>query len=108
MSISLLALQRGKPTESGRILPIASESVFDLYWAPAAEALSLEWIPLFRTGLPVQPEDVGDILDELRILRERIGSLGGDAAEVMLPRIDQLIAELRAIGADPNLELYIG
>jgi len=100
--------KKGHPPETAVTVPIAGMATFDQYWVPAVEALHLQWVPLFRTGFPVGNEDVPFILDELKVLRASIARSGGEASEIVLPRIDRLIEELDAAGRDPDLDLYIG
>lgn len=107
MAISLSIQRKGQP-ENAETVPVATLAVFDQYWAPAVRDLNLRWVPLFRTGIPVQPEDVDPIVGELKILRRSMAALPGQAPEIVLPRIDRLISELESTGSDPDIELYIG
>lgn len=108
MSIELMIQPKGHGPEMARTVPIATHAMFDLYWAPAAQTLGLSWVPLFRTGVPVNADDIADIVEELLALRRAIEiSASGDDG-VVLPRIDRLLSELRSTGHDPDVDLYIG
>jgi hypothetical protein len=108
MAISLSIQPKGQPPETARTVPLATQSAFDQYWAPAADALALQWIPMFRTGLPLLQEDLDSVVGELKALEKRIQSLGGEAAESVLPRVGRILAELELVRGDDGVELYIG
>lgn len=107
MAISLTVQPIGRPRKEGKDIPIAALGTFDDFWMPIAEGLSLEWIPLFRTGLPVRHEDLPNIFKELAEVRKVVQASQNELQRAaVLPRLDRLVAELRSSG--PDVELYIG
>lgn len=108
MAVTLYIRPVGAPPEAGRLVPIATQDVFRRYWLPASQALSLVWVPLFETGLPLPSEDCPDVLAELRRLKAWIEAHQPEAAEIILARVEHLISELELRCADPRVRLYIG
>ncbi len=108
MAISLSIQKKGHPPETAVTVPIAGMSIFDRYWVPAVEALKLQWVPHVQDRLPGGERRMPFILDELKVLRASIARSGGEASEIVLPRLDRLIEELDDAGRDPDQDLYIG
>ena len=108
MSIALSIQPKSKGPEAAQTVPVATMSAFDLYWAPAAAALELRWVPLFRTGVPVHSEDIVDIVQELTMLRQQMKASDPEVASLVLPRIERLISALNSAGGDPDVDIYIG
>lgn len=112
MSVSLVMTKPGC-ADAARIVPVATEQAFAGDWLPACSALQLQWVPLFRTGLPIQPQEILPIVDELTQLRAFLTTQGAD--ETMAQRVahqrarlDGLIDALVQARTDPTWELYIG
>jgi hypothetical protein len=98
MSVSLV-VEYSDPEKNTRLIPIATERIFDEYWQPACKALGLKWIPLFQSGLPLPPEDIPDVLEELSRLETHLSSgsrpdIPADVREQILSRIGMLVREL--------------
>lgn len=110
MSISLL-IERRDPRIEKRLVPIATDTAFLRYWRDGCQALGLEWIPIFRTGLAVRPEDIPDIVAELQELR---GWMQNPSNRKFRPevvsRVETLIGELNDLRKEKEseVEIYIG
>ena len=108
MSIGLVIASHG-PTQHGDFIPIATEESFQKYWQPGCIALHLQWVPLFRAGLPLQHEDISAVIEELGLLKHWLSCNTAMAVphDVVL-RIEQIIHALRKIQGDTPVEVYIG
>lgn len=90
-------------------LPLATEGIFSKYWLPAAKALGCVWMPLFQSGAPVPLEDIPDVLDELRRLRDHFAAQGDRlSATGVRERSAWLVGELEKIDPGTIKELSIG
>jgi hypothetical protein len=112
VSVALLLEYPGTSIQS-RMVPIATEEIFTSYWLPASQALGLEWIPVFQSGVTVSQEDSPSILAELERLKtfvthEWFSHLPEGMANHITERINLLRAELQIIWDEPNVEVYIG
>jgi hypothetical protein len=112
MSISLL-LEYQDPQKHSRMVPIATEDLFETYWLPASKLLKLKWIPAFQSGFRVEREDIPSILDELEMLKQLmtghpLPELAEGIVEHLATRIDRLIFELRNLQDELWVEIYIG
>jgi hypothetical protein len=108
LSIALNTRPRTEPATATREVPIATHDVFRRHWAPACEALELRWVPLFETGLPLEREDIADVLAELEAIK-RWSEQHPETGAAIGERLDRLIAELRALQDSSDVhEIYIG
>jgi hypothetical protein len=107
MSIALLI--EYQDSNKNELVPVATEESFKEYWLPAVSRLSLEWIPLFETGVPLAYEDIGDVCRELEMIitwMER--SREPDVPAAVIYRARNLLEKLTILRARPECELYIG
>lgn len=109
MSVSLL-ITSATDGQRGRMLPIASEQIFNQYWVPAATRLKLEFVPLFQTGLPVNREDIPYILDELQQLRTffETQQVASGTTLTLIERVDGLAHMLEGLLHTSSEDIYIG
>ncbi|WP_437793350.1 hypothetical protein [Sorangium sp. So ce693] len=108
MSVVLTTTSRQGDTRSNRLVPVAAQATFKEFWVPAAEALGLQWVPLFETGIPVERSDLPGVIRELAALRALWVS-SEPHREAILERLDRLIDELNKINsADDDVEIFIG
>ena len=112
MSVSLVIKYR-TPGKEADLVPITTERTFEEYWQPASAALNLKWIPLFQIGLPIDAQDVPDIVDELLLLKKEVSSgaipaIPESIVNLMVSHIDELIPALRKVQENPDAEGYIG
>jgi hypothetical protein len=69
----------------------------------------LQWVPLFQTGLPLKPEDIPLIIEELVRLEQWLsGQREGSVPQTVVLRIDQLIQALQQVQGDAQAQVYIG
>jgi len=109
MSVALSIQPRGTAGAAPRIVPVATQDVFKRYWLPASEALGLQWVPLFETGIPLAKEDVPDVLQELRALDGWIRQSAPETAAVIGARLERLITELTGLAENlEQVEVFIG
>ncbi len=112
MSVVLLVTYHN-PDKENRLVPIATEGIFQDYWQPTSAALGLQWVPLFQGGIPITAEDIPFIIDELGILRNYVSGkihllIPQDMANLMVKRIDTLIPELKHLQDGDDAEIFIG
>ena len=110
MSVGLLVSPRGVEDPHGDFyIPVAAESTFRDYWIPGCEALQLQWVPLFQTGIPVRCEHIPAVIAELEQLRVWMTQHPDqEMAEHLLGRMDRLLAELQRLQHHPELDVFIG
>ncbi|WP_409340629.1 hypothetical protein [Paenibacillus sp. MBLB4367] len=90
-------------------VPVAAEAFFAECWEPAAEALGLQWVPLFSTGIDVMKEDLPAVLDELARLKEwALSQTGGERMEKLASRVQLLQTELPKALQRDGAVVYIG
>lgn len=90
-------------------VPVAAEAFFAECWEPASEALGLQWVPLFSTGVDVMKEDLPAVLDELARLIEWANShIDADKREKLASRIELLQTELPKALQRDGAVVYIG
>jgi hypothetical protein len=113
MSISLLIELKESSRKEARLVPIATEQIFSIYWQPACDILDLKWITLFQSGLPIDNEEERRmIVSELSQLKlhfvkdEQV--LDRSAIDHIISRIDDLTREIMSISDLDLYELYIG
>lgn len=111
MSVVLLTTSRRGDERSNRLVPVATQATYEELWVPAAEALGLQWIPLFEAGFPLERSDLPDVIRDLEKLRAFCLS-SERHREMILERLDRLIEELNEIyeinGSDDDVEIFIG
>lgn len=109
MSVALLIQPRGTDPEEARLVPIATQDVFKRHWLPACEALALRWVPMFETGIPLEPLDIPPVLTELRVLKRWAEQEAPEISDAIGERLDGLIAELVTLEEQAaDVEVFIG
>ncbi|TDG00242.1 hypothetical protein [Paenibacillus piri] len=109
MSISAFILEPVNDDERQYSVPVAAEAVFAECWEPAAEALGLQWVPLFSTGIEIAKEDLPAVLDELARLKQwALDQDGGERMEKVAGRIGLLQTELPKALQRVGAVVYIG
>lgn len=110
MSVAVVITYRDDEAAGPTYLPVATEQVFASHWLPAAAALGLSWVPLFRSGVPVAVEDLPAVRAEIEELRDRFAQAEGGAGvgEHLRERSRWLAAELARLDPATILELFIG
>jgi hypothetical protein len=108
MSIGLL-LEYTAPTKKSDFVPIATEEAFYKYWQPGCAALHLQWVPLFHTGLPLEPADIPLVIEELGRLKQWLScQMESGVAQTVVVRIDQLIQALQQVQGNAQVQVSIG
>jgi hypothetical protein len=109
MSVSLFIGYRDARRED-RLVPIASEDIFQRHWQPISSELRLRWVPRFYSGWMLSNGDIPHILEELVRLQHHL--TGGPAhAEIsahMLARISVLSRELNEVLRTLDADIFIG
>ena|ERR1019366_1309824 len=108
MSVSLSVKRRGQSADTALLIPLASHETFRRHWLPASRKLNLIWIPMFETGIPLQPGDVPDIVEELQTLKDWSELNSPEVADVISDSIERALAELRAPRTENEVDIYIG
>ena len=108
MSITLTIDNPATDEDRTRSIPVATEHVFRMYWAPACAALGLTLVSAFSTGIVVGASDLPPLLDELQRLRSWVGAhLQAEAASHVEQRVAIMIRELPALTANDR-RVFIG
>ncbi|RZJ94532.1 MAG: hypothetical protein EOO60_02845 [Hymenobacter sp.] len=117
MSVALL-IERSLPGEAEparRAVPVAGEQSYWEIWNPLIEKEGFEWLPLMGSGLPIDAENLPEVLHELRRLLAAVPRYyepNSISQQRMTERLDPLIAELTAVDkaelSSGSLELWIG
>lgn len=109
MSISAIILDPEDDFERSFMLPVATESFYLKYWAPAVEELNLQWAALFQDGTDVEQEDIPAILDEVSRLKDWArAKMQGEDLQHMLRRLELLEEELPKAYKRGGAIVYIG
>ncbi|CAM3840969.1 hypothetical protein G4177_19925 [Corallococcus sp. ZKHCc1 1396] len=108
MSISILVKRLPEPDAHAELVPLATEDAFRRYWVPGCDALGLRWIPLFSTGVPLQKEDLGAVLTELRALRQWMSSPPDEGKAAVCSRLDAALVSLENAATLPQADIFIG
>jgi hypothetical protein len=109
MSVALSIQPRDTSASAARLVPVATEDVFKRHWLPGSEALGQKWVPLFETGIPVDAEDIPEVLAELRALQTWTREHAPASAAVIRERLERLILELTSLQENlEQAELFIG
>jgi hypothetical protein len=109
MSISAFIPEPVNDFERQFNVPVAAEAFFSECWEPAAEALGLQWVPIFSTGIDVMKEDLPAVLDELARLKQwALSQAGGERMEKLVSRIELLQTELPKALQRDGVVVYIG
>jgi hypothetical protein len=105
MSVAILIGFKA-PDRQEHYIPVATQGVYSTEWVPLAEKLGLRWLPLFRTGIPVDVEDLPAVLEEIRRLRT---ALEGDPKKAWLQeRIDSILEALDEVDPGDIARIFIG
>jgi hypothetical protein len=108
MSIGLM-LEYAAPTKNRDFVPIATEAAFHKYWQPGCAALHLHWVSLFQTGLPLRPEDISSVIDEILRLKHWLScQMEAAVPQAVILRIEQLIQALQKAQGDLQVDAFIG
>lgn len=105
MSVGLLVTSKTDP-DRRELIPVAAQQVFTSKWLPACSALDLEWVPLFETGIAVDPANAGAVLEELRRLRQWMSQR--DGYEYEAERLSRLIDGVEDASKHPEFDIFIG
>lgn len=99
MSIALFVVKSSVETHKDLYVPIATQDIFKGAWAKGAAAINAHWIPLFETGIEVNPSNKNEILKELSELTDWLHKAQLDDAVKLhvAKRIADLIAALENI-----------
>ncbi|GIO69913.1 hypothetical protein [Paenibacillus cookii] len=109
MSIAVFIVDPVDDFERSFTIPVATESFYRQYWAPAIADLDLQWLALFENGVDVEQEDVPAVLGEVSRLKEWArANMHGDDLEHMLRRLELLEAELPKAYRRGGAVVYIG
>jgi hypothetical protein len=92
--------------DSSRTIPIATQETFRSYWKQGGQALGLRWVPMFETGTPVQPDDIPDVVLELRKLAD--WARRSNVPNPVVSRMDELIAALLKVQGSQDVDVFIG
>ena len=105
MSVGLLVTSKTNP-DHRELMPVAAQQVFTSKWLPGCSALNLEWVPLFETGIVVDPSNATSVLEELHRLRQWMAQRAG--YEYESERISCLIEGVEDARKHPDLDIFIG
>jgi len=103
MSISL-TIEKVEGKILNQNIPISGQQFFEENWLPACEQLQLKWLPLFKTGIPIDEQDLPFVFNELQSLKEHISTLNDDHYN---NRLTVLIDKLQGL-EDKKVLLFIG
>jgi hypothetical protein len=106
MSIAVLISYRDS-SRSETYVPLATESAFAEHWLPAAAALGCVWIPMFRTGTTISPEELPAVRAELEQMRDHFARVPG-ASEHVRERSRWIVEQLSQIEPAAIHEVFIG
>lgn len=105
MSVSLLI---DWPDGKFEDVPLGSNRQWDDEgWKPFALELGLEWVPCFSSFIPVDSENIDQILKEVEIFSEAI-VLRGVGYEETLRRLNSLVAALEKLKRSEGWSASIG
>jgi hypothetical protein len=109
MSVGTLIKYRQRVPET-EYLPLATQIDFQKYWLPIAEALGLQWVPLFVGGVTLVPEDIPAVLYELGRMQEAIAAadLPQRLQAQMLKRNGHIASLLTEIDPAAVADIFIG
>ncbi|MBO2011055.1 hypothetical protein [Hymenobacter negativus] len=100
---------------ASHLRPVSTEKNFLSYWLPVIEAEGYAWLPIMNVGIDFDPENLPEVLDELRQLQAafpRYYTPDDEKYDYVTTSIARLIAELEAINPDDlasgKLELFLG
>lgn len=91
---------------SSKTIPIATQEIFNAYWKQGGQVLGLRWVPMFETGIPVQEDDIPDVVFELKRLAE--WARRSAVPDSVVARIDVLIAALVKVQGSPDVDVFVG
>lgn len=75
--------------------PFSTENMYSTYWQPLAKELGLQWVPALQFGIPLDPEDLAPVIDEIRRMRPHFVAIWGDGADdYAARRIDPILKTL--------------
>jgi hypothetical protein len=105
----------GELAPASRLSPVSGEDTYLKYWLPVIKAEGYVWLRFMGVGIDLDPENLPEVLDELRQLQAafpRYYTPDDEKYEYITSRIATLIAELEAINpedlASGKLELFLG
>ena len=90
MSVSFIISDEKAPI----YVPVATENFYNKYWLPKAVGEELYYLSQLGTGVPVNRENVEDIIEELNILADKVMSdenVGDEKKELWLDRLNLFI-----------------
>jgi hypothetical protein len=105
MSVAIL-IEFKAPDREELYIPVAAQGVYSTEWVPMAKKLGLKWLPLFRTGSPVDVEDLFVVVEEIRQLRAALSVEPRKAA--LLERIDFILEALDEVKTEEIASVFIG
>ena len=88
------------------MIPVATQEVFKTYWKQGAQVLGLRWVPLFETGIPVQEDDIADVVSELEKLAN--WARQSEVPDFVVTRIDVLIESLVEVRGSSGVDVFVG
>lgn len=89
-----------------RMIAIATQEIFRTYWRQGGQVLGLRWVPMFETGIPVQEDDISDVVFEVKKLAE--WARRSDVPDSVVERMNVLIAELLKVQGSPDVDVFVG
>ena len=105
MSVGLLLTSK-TGREHRELMPVAAQSIFASKWLPGCSELKLTWVPLFETGIVVDPSNASAVLEELHQLRAWMVQRAG--YEYESERLSRLIDGVENARTRPDLDIFIG
>ncbi len=102
MSIALLIEYfDGRKT---KYTPVATQSTFAEFWLPVTKMHELKWVPLFETGVPIELDDLSEVLIELNKMRETPNLDDNFPVD----GLNLLIDELNLVRMESSVKIFIG
>ncbi len=99
----------------GILRPVSGEDTYLKYWLPVIKQEGYAWLRGMGIGIDFDPENLPEVLDELRQLQAafpRYYTPDHEHYEYLTSRIANLITELEAINPDDlasgKLKLFLG
>jgi hypothetical protein len=104
MSVDLMVQRSDGEME---MVPLASNRAFSLDWLPVARELDLVWVSLLRTGFPLGPDDVHEVLVELELMRQHVLTCRPEAKHIV-SSLERLSHGLSQVDFAAGETVYVG
>ncbi|MEO1769334.1 hypothetical protein [Candidatus Enterococcus ferrettii] len=110
MSIGIIIDEPKNEEEQLFFIPVATEEFFTNYWLKASNELQLIWVPIFKTGIVIEKEDIPVITKELELVKgwTEKNIINIDIKKCLKKRINCILENLPKAFEKENIKLYVG